>query len=79
VILNLIHIPIFGVVTLIPLEITRSPVKHLEFCRGLSLPDAGADGSVLSALDTFILEVPAAIWHPEMQFVNHQIVVYRDV
>ena len=34
---------------------------------------------MIVAFITFIFSLPVAPWHPEMKFVIHAIVVYRDV
>jgi len=74
-----IRIRIVAILALIPVDITGSQVKPLEFSRGPSSPAGGADGIVLVAFVTFIFVIPAAPWHPEMKFVIRAIVVYRDV
>ena len=50
-----------------------------EFGRGPSWPASGGDGIMLVAFVTFIYVIPAAPWHPEMQWVNRAIAVNRDV
>jgi hypothetical protein len=60
-------------------DITGSQVKPLKLSRGPSSPAGGGDGIALVAFVTFIFEIPATPWHPEMQFVIRAIVIYRDV
>ena len=69
-------IRIIAILALIPVDIAGSHVKPLEFSRSPSSPAGGGDGI---AFVTLILEISAAPWYPEMQFVIHEIVVYRDV
>ena len=75
----LIYIRFVPIIAVIPVDIAGSQVKLLEFSRSPSLPDGGWDGIPLVAFITFIFIIPSALWHPEMQFVIHAIVVYRDV
>jgi len=72
--LLLISIPIVTIVALIPVNITGSQMKPLELSHGLSLLAGSGDGSVLIAFVTFSLVLPAAPWHPNMQFVIRGIV-----
>jgi len=75
----LIGIRIFGIFALIPVQITISQVKPLEFsCGPLSLA-GGGDGIALIDFITFIIVILSGPWHPEMQFVIRTIVVYWDV
>jgi len=76
--LHIICIHIVPIVTLIPVKITGSQVKPFGFSHWPLLPTGGADGIGLVTLFTFIFVIPAAPWHPEMQFVIHAIVVYRN-
>jgi len=62
-----------------PFDIAGSQGKPLKFSHGPSSPAGGGDGISLVAFITFIFVIPAAPWHPEMQFVICAIVVYRDV
>jgi hypothetical protein len=62
--------------TLILVDITGSQVKRLEFSRGPSSPAGGGDGITFVNL---IIEIRAAPWHHEMQFVIRAIGIYRDV
>jgi hypothetical protein len=71
-----IRICILAILAIIRVDITGSQVKPLEFSRGPWSPDGGGD---CIALVTNIFEIPAAPWHPEMQFVIRTIVAYRDV
>jgi len=64
---------------LIPVDITGSQVKPVEFRRGPSSPAGGKDGIAIVPLITFLIVIPAAPWHPEMKFVIRAIDVYRDV
>jgi hypothetical protein len=41
-------------------------------------PAGGGDGIILVDFVSFIVVILAAPWHPEMNFVIHTIVVYRD-
>jgi hypothetical protein len=74
-----IRIRIVAVLNLLPVDITGSQVKHLECGCGLASPARGGDVIALIAFVTFIFVIPAAPWHPEMQFVIRAIDVYRDV
>ena len=75
----LIRIRIIAILALIPVDITGSQVKPLEFRRGPSSTAGGGDGIAIIAFITFIFVIPAAPWHPEMKFVTRSIVVYQDV
>jgi hypothetical protein len=72
----LIRIHNIAILALIPVDITGFQVKPLEFSCGPSSP-AGSGNCI--ALVTFIFEMPATPWHPEMQFVILAIVVYWNV
>ena len=72
----LICIRIIAILAPIPVDITGSQIKPLELSRGPSSPAGGGNGITFI---TCIFEMPAATWHPEMQFVMRVIVVYRDV
>jgi hypothetical protein len=72
----LIRICIIAILALIPVDITGSPVKPLKFSRGPSSPAGGGNGI---AFVTSIIEIPAAPWDCELQFVIRAIVVSRDV
>jgi len=61
--------------TLIPVDITGSQVKHLEFSCRLSSPAGGADGIALASSTMFIFVIPR---HPEILFVIHPIGSYQD-
>jgi len=74
-----ICISIIAVLAIIPVDITCSQVKPLEFShRGLSVA-GGVDGIALIASLTILFEIPGASCNPEMQFVIRAIVVYPDV
>jgi hypothetical protein len=72
--LLLIHI--IGILALIPVDITGSQVEPLEFSQSPSSP-AGGGNSI--GFVTVIFGITTAPWHPEIYFVIHAIVVYRDV
>jgi hypothetical protein len=72
----LIRLRIIAILALIPVDIIASKVKPLEFSSGPSWPAGGSDGI---AFVTLIFEIPAAPWHPKMQFVIYAIVVNRFV
>ena len=80
-VLLLIHISIgiWPILALIAVNITCSVVKPLKFRGGSSSPAGGGDGIALVAFVTSIFIIPAARWHPNIQFVICAIVAYRDV
>ena len=75
----LIRILIVAIHPLISVDITCSQVKLQQFSRRPSWQAGGGDGITLVAFITFILPIPAATWHPDMQYVICAIVVYRVV
>ena len=75
----LIRIRAIPILAFIPFDITRSQVKSLELSRGPSSPACGGEGITLVAFVTFIFGFPAAPWHPEMQFIMHAMVGWRDI
>jgi hypothetical protein len=75
----LIRIRIIAVVALVPVHISASQVKPLEFSCGPSSPADYGDGIVLVDFVTFIVVILAAPSDPEMQIIIRTIVVYRDV
>jgi len=73
-----IQIHIVTIVTLIPIQITGFQAKPRDFSHcPLSLA-GGGDVIALIMYFTLIFVIPAAYWHPEMQFVIAAIVVYWD-
>jgi len=65
----LILIHIVAILILIPVDITRSQVKPLEFSRNPSSPSGIGVRIVLVIFVSCVFLIPAASWHPEMQFV----------
>jgi len=74
-----ILIRIVAIVTLLPVDITGSQVKPLEFNCGPSLPAGGGDAISLVNFITVVVVIVVAPWHPKMRFVIHTFVVYRDI
>ena len=74
-----IQIYIVAILAVIPIDISVSEIKPLEFSRGLPSPAGGGDGIALIFSFTFIFVIATAPWLPEMQFVIQAIVVYREV
>jgi hypothetical protein len=74
-----IHIPIVAILALIPVDITGSQVEALKFSCGPSSQAGGGDGIALVAFVPFIFVIPAAPWHPEMQYVICATAAYQDV
>jgi len=75
----LFRICIVTSVALIPVDIIRSQVKHRKFSRHLLSPAGGGDGIRLVACVKFILPIPAAPLHPELQCTISAIVLCRDI
>jgi len=75
----LIRIRIITIHTHIPVNITGSKVKPVQFSRSLTSVADGVDGMKLVIFVTFIFLISTAPWHPKMQFVIHAIVVHWDV
>jgi len=73
-----LNIRIVAILALISIDITGSQAKPVEFSFGPLLPAASGDGIALITFVTLICVIPAAPWHPEMQFVFCTIVVYLD-
>jgi hypothetical protein len=74
-----IRIHIVAILALIPVDITASQVKPLDFSRGPSSPAGGGVSIAHVAFITFIFVISSAPWHPVMKFVIRTIVVDRDV
>jgi hypothetical protein len=75
----LIRNHIVAILTIIPIGITGSEVKPVQFSRGPSSPAGNGDEIAHVAFITFTVIITPAPWHPEMKFVIHAIVVYWDV
>jgi len=72
----LFRIRIVAILALSAIHIAGSQIKHLEFSRSPLSLASGGDGNALVAFITLIFVMPAASWHPEMQFVIHAFVAY---
>jgi hypothetical protein len=70
---------IVAIITLLPIHITGSQVKPLEFYCGPSWPAGGGEGITLIDIVTLIVVTLVAPWDPEMQFLICTVVFYRDV
>ena len=74
-----LRIRIIALLALIPVDIAGSQVKPLSFSYGPSSTAGGGHGITHVAFITFIIIITAAPWRPEMKFIIHAIVVYRNV
>jgi hypothetical protein len=66
---------IVAILSLIPTDITGSQVKPLKFIRSPSSLGVGGDGM---AFVNLIVEILAASWTREIQFIMCAIIVYWD-
>jgi hypothetical protein len=71
-----IRIRVIAVIALIPVAITGSHVKPLEFSCSMSSLAVSGDDIALVDFVTFIVVILAGPRHPETQFVIRTIVVY---